>query len=175
MPGKDTFRRLNHRELTLGGAGFLGALVLSLLWQAGARPEQPIRFNHQKHVGAGLQCSDCHTLFASSPWAGLPKIDICMTCHSDPVTQSSEEAKIRDLAKQEKPLVWKQINQLPSHLYFSHKTHASSREIACATCHGAMDKATAPPTRPLFEWKMDTCLACHQRNHASVDCDTCHR
>ncbi len=175
MQSNETIGGFKRREAALAGAGFLGALLLALVWPMGARPEQPIRFNHQKHIGAGLQCSDCHTLFASSPFAGLPKIDTCMTCHQTAMTQSAEEQKIRDLAQQSKPLIWKQINQLPSHLYFSHKTHATSREIACATCHGDMSKATTPPTAPRFAWKMNTCIDCHEKNNASVDCDTCHR
>ena len=83
--------------------------------------------------------------------------------------------ELREFAKQGQPLLWKQVNQLPTHLYFSHKTHAVSREIACASCHGPMEKATAPPSRPLFPWKMDACLNCHQRQNATVDCTGCHR
>ena len=175
MPSRQPFRSLRRREVAWGVAGFLGAFLVALLWPAGARLEQPLRFNHQKHVAAGAQCADCHALYSNSSWAGLPQIELCLTCHEQPLTESREEEKVRELAKQGQPLRWKQVNQLPTHLYFSHKTHAVSREIACASCHGPMEKATTPPSRPLFAWKMDTCLNCHQRQNATVDCTGCHR
>jgi hypothetical protein len=98
-----------------------------------------------------------------------------MTCHSQPMTESPEEEKIRQFAKQNQPLPWQQVNQLPKHVYFSHRTHAVSKGIACTVCHGAMDKATVPPQAPLMKWKMDTCLACHKKSNAIQDCDGCHR
>lgn len=172
---KPEHRQLSHRQLKLGSASFLGALLLVLLWPKASRVEQPIRFNHEKHLGVGLGCTDCHTLFNSTQWAGLPTIDICLTCHSSAMTDSAEEEKIRTFQKQSLPLPWKQVNQLPTHLYFSHKTHAVSREIACTTCHGNMEKASVPPSKPFREWSMDTCLNCHIQNKATVDCDGCHR
>lgn len=167
--------RLRRNNVTLGGLGFLGAFFLALLWPTSPRVEQPIRYNHEKHLAAGLQCADCHTLYSSTAWASLPAAELCLTCHEQPLTESPEEAKMRELAQQGQALQWKQVNQLPTHVYFSHKTHAVSREIACAVCHGPMEKASTPPTRPFQTWTMDTCMDCHQRQSATVDCNGCHR
>ena len=175
MPDNEPIRKLGRREVALGGAGFLGAFLAALLWPSGPGPAQPIQFNHEKHIAAGAQCADCHTLYSSSPWAGLPASETCLTCHAQPLTESREEAKLRELADQGRPLAWKQVNQLPTHLYFSHRTHAVSREIACATCHGPMEKAAAPPPRPFFAWTMDACMNCHEQQKATLDCNGCHR
>jgi menaquinone reductase, multiheme cytochrome c subunit len=166
---------VRQRGLVLGAAGFLFAFLVAVLWPARAAVTQPIRFNHSKHIAVGLQCSNCHVHFENSAFAGLPEIDVCMTCHAQPMTQSPEEEKIREFAKQNLPIPWRQVNELPKHVYFSHLTHAVSKGINCAVCHGAMDKATVPPQAPLMTWKMDTCLACHKKLNANQDCDGCHR
>ena len=171
----ESVRNVRQQGLVLGAVGFLLALLVAVLWPARAAVTQPIRFNHSKHIAVGLQCNNCHLHFENSPFAGLPEIDVCMTCHAQPMTQSAEEEKIRTFAKQNQPIPWRQVNELPRHVYFSHRTHAVSMELACTVCHGAMDKATVPPGAPLMAWKMDTCLACHKKSNAIQDCDGCHR
>ncbi|OFW26990.1 MAG: hypothetical protein A3H27_04935 [Acidobacteria bacterium RIFCSPLOWO2_02_FULL_59_13] len=164
-----------HREIALGGAGFVGAFLITLLWPSGPGVEQPIQYNHQKHINAGLQCGDCHTLYPTSPWAGLPTTETCSACHQAALTESAEESKLIEFVEKGEPLPWKQINQLPTHVYFSHQTHAASAEIACATCHGEMQERTTPPTKPFFSWTMDACMNCHQQQKATLDCNGCHR
>jgi len=170
-----TLQKVTERAGTIGTGGFLLAFVLALLWPARPTVTQPIQFNHRKHIDAGLQCEMCHERVSSSPWAGLPQVDLCITCHEQPITESREEAKIRDFAQRKEAVPWKQVNQLPTHVYFSHRTHAASKQIACAVCHGDMEKASAPPSAPLFKWTMTACLNCHKKQHATEDCDGCHR
>lgn len=164
-----------RRDIVLGGAGFLGALLLTLWWPRAPRVEQPIQYNHQKHLNAGLECSTCHTLFASAPFAGLPTIETCALCHQQAVTESAEESKLVQLIEKGEALRWNQVNQLPTHVYFSHQTHAVSAAIECATCHGVMQERTAPPAQPFFAWTMDACLSCHEQRRATIDCNGCHR
>jgi cytochrome c7-like protein len=168
----ETSRR---RGILIGGLSFLVAFAVVLLWPWPAHVVQPIQYNHQKHLNAGLECSNCHTLYSSSPFAGLPTIDACAMCHSEKSSGTPEEAKIVELVQKNQPLVWKQVNQLPTHVYFSHQTHAVAGGIACAVCHGDMQKRTTPPSAPLFTWKMNACLNCHAQRGATVDCDGCHR
>ena len=175
MTDNEPSRGHRRTQGILAGAGFAVAFVLALFWPAGRQPTQPIRYNHEKHISAGLECTNCHTLAENSPWAGLPQLEFCLNCHQEPVGESPEEAKLREFAEQSRPLQWKQVNQLPTHVYFSHKTHVASREIACATCHGSMEKATSPPSKPLFAWTIDACLDCHERQKATEDCNGCHR
>ena len=162
-------------DLALGGAGFLGALLLTLFWPRGIRLEQPIPYNHQKHLSAGLECSNCHTLYANSPWAGLPTIETCALCHQEPSSGTAEESRIVEFVKKGETPRWKQVNQLPTHVYFSHQTHAVSAALDCATCHGEMKQRTAPPAEPWFAWNMNACITCHAQRGATVDCDGCHR
>lgn len=167
----------NHRQrkILLGGTSFLGALLLTLLWPWAPRVEQPIQYNHQKHLNAGLECDNCHTQYSSTPYAGLPTIEVCGMCHTEPSTGTAEETKIVELVKQGEPLHWKQINQLPTHVYFSHQTHVAAAGIECAACHGDMKQRTVPPTEPYFAWDMDSCISCHAQRAATVDCNGCHR
>ena len=168
-------RNIHQRALVLSAVGFLFAFLVAVLWPARAAIVQPIRFNHSKHIAAGLDCATCHLRFSTSPFAGLPETDVCMTCHSQPITESREEEKIREFAKQNKSIPWRQVNELPKHVYFSHLTHAVSKGINCAVCHGAMDKASTPPNAPFVAWTMSNCLACHKKLAANQDCDGCHR
>ena len=164
-----------HRDLLLGGAGFLGALLLTIFWPRSARVEQPILYNHQAHLSAGMECSNCHTLYSETPWAGLPTIDTCSLCHSEATTGTAEEAKVVEYVQKEETPPWQQVNQLPTHVYFSHQTHAVAAGIDCATCHGEMTDLTVPMTKPFFAWTMDACINCHAQRGATVDCNGCHR
>ncbi|MBI4463937.1 MAG: cytochrome c3 family protein [Acidobacteria bacterium] len=172
---KEAVLRLRRRDVALGGAGFVGAFLLTLFWPSAPRVQQPIQYNHQKHLDAGLDCATCHTLYATSPWAGLPTTETCSTCHQAPLTESPEEGKLVQLVEKGEALHWKQVNQLPTHVYFSHQTHAVSAGIDCATCHGEMQERTTPPTKPFFAWTMNACLNCHEQQRASLDCNGCHR
>ncbi|MBI4459112.1 MAG: cytochrome c3 family protein [Acidobacteria bacterium] len=172
---KALFREMQRREIVLAGLVGVVFFVGALVWPFAPSGPQPIQYNHQKHLQAGLECSTCHTLYENSAFAGLPQLDTCSTCHQEALTQSREESKLLEMIQQEKPLDWEQINKVPDHVYFSHKTHAVDREIGCATCHGEMKERTTPPTRPFIAWTMSNCINCHKQQNATVDCNGCHR
>ena len=45
--------------------------------------EQPIAFNHQKHVEElELECSTCHAFPENDLFSGLPTAEDCAMCHS---------------------------------------------------------------------------------------------
>ena len=175
MEVRKPFREIRRRDIAVIGTGFMLAFFVALVWPFTSAVEQPIQFNHRKHIEAGLECSTCHTLYENSAFAGLPVLDTCSTCHQEPLTKSREEAKLLEMVQQAKPLEWKQINEVPAHVYFSHRTHAVDRQIACTTCHGPMQERTSPPSRPFFAWTMNACINCHKQRSATVDCDGCHR
>ncbi len=135
---------------------------------------QPIAFNHAKHIENGLQCTDCHAGAQSEIHATLPGLDTCMNCHQAALTQSREEAKLRELAAAGKDVAWKPLTQMPPHVFFSHRRHVAVAKLACSECHGAMEKATTPPWRALRTITMDTCLSCHQQKGVDADCNDCH-
>lgn len=140
------------------------------------RVEQPIQFNHQKHVkGAGLECSTCHEYYATSEHSGLPSLATCQVCHAEALTPSSEEAKLRTLMTSDPQTSFRKLFRLADHVRYSHRRHVVAGSLACETCHGAIAESTAPPAYPAVRITMDTCTRCHADRGVKTDCTDCHR
>jgi len=108
--------------------------------------DQPIAFNHSKHVeGLGLECTTCHLYAVTGTRATIPNIEV------------------------------RKIYRVPTHVYFSHRRHTSVAEIECETCHGAIGEKSTPVSRPIVKITMDRCVECHRLSGASTDCISCHR
>lgn len=137
---------------------------------------QPIAFNHKKHAGElALPCAACHQFVETQAFAGLPQTETCMTCHAAPLTQNPEEEKIRNYTARKERIPWQRIYRMPGDVFFSHRRHVVLGKVECATCHGGMAEQITPPPQPLVHQTMEWCIACHQKNSASVDCNGCHR
>lgn len=158
--------------LTFLAAFLLGAVLFS---QSSLDPPQPISFNHRKHVDAGLDCADCHTGAREQARAMLPAISVCLMCHENPVTQSPEEAKIRQASAKGEALIWAAAARLPNHIYFSHRRHVALGKLDCAACHGNVGQSTAPSNMPAFQFTMERCMDCHASQKVRNDCNDCHR
>lgn len=143
---------------------------------ASRRPavEQPIRFNHAKHVAAGVDCDGCHATAGEQTFAGMPTLDTCEQCH-DEKPKTAEEKKLAAFALAKVEPAWRRVYRMPGHVFFSHRRHVTVGKVRCAECHGAIEKATEPQTRPAVKQTMDWCMACHEERHASLDCIACHR
>lgn len=152
----------------------LGNLVF-LAGSRGSNNGQPIAFTHAKHIQNGMTCTDCHVGARTAERATLPALALCLTCHEAALTQSAEEAKIRAAAAAGQELKWVQHTRVPADVYFSHRRHVQSGRLECVTCHGPMEKLTAPPRGPYREVTMDGCLECHRKSRAGIDCNDCHR
>jgi hypothetical protein len=142
-----------------------------------ASHKQPITYNHQVHVEENdMECTDCHLYVETRARATIPNIEVCGECHSDePMTESAEEQKVVDYVSRGEKIPWLKIYRVPSHVYFSHRRHTALGEIACATCHGDMERMTTPPPKPAVPISMDRCMGCHEQNQVSNDCTRCHR
>jgi hypothetical protein len=151
-------------------AGILGFRALDL-----GAVQQPIAFNHAKHLESGLSCTDCHSGAESQAHAVLPNLATCLACHEEAVTESPEEQKLRALAAAGKELQWNQITRVAPHVYFSHRRHVQLGKLECTVCHGPMQQATAPPRRAFLVPSMDACLGCHRQARVKTDCNDCHR
>lgn len=149
-----------------------GALLANRLEPA---VRQPIQFSHAKHKAKGVECSVCHQNVEEQTFAGLPKAETCMLCHSAPQTQSQEEEKVRQFAEKGQDIPWRRLYRVPGHVFFSHRRHVVLAKVECQTCHGPIGEAATPPLRPLVNQSMDRCIACHDKRQASVDCNACHR
>ncbi len=153
--------------------GFL-LLLLFISSGIGSRTEQPIFFNHKKHVEQGLECDTCHRYFKTQIFSGMPVIDTCLECHKEPIAQSPEEEKIRQFQKKRQEIPWKRIYGEPSHVFFSHRRHVVLGKLECQTCHGNIGQSERPPTRPWVKMTMKWCMDCHTMNKVTNDCLACH-
>jgi hypothetical protein len=155
---------------------FCGSAYTYWRWSRNDRITQPIAFNHRAHItNAQLQCSDCHPYYSKGARSGLPSADVCMTCHSDALTKSPEEAKLREESQRGNPPVFRKLFHLPPHVYYSHRRHVVLGKLECVQCHGQIADTVTPPTSPLVRISMDFCTGCHTQLKVTNDCKACHR
>jgi hypothetical protein len=154
-------------------AGFL-LLLLFINLGLGSKTEQPIPFNHKKHLEQGLECDSCHRYFKTQTFAGMPDIATCLQCHQEAVTKSPEEEKIRQFARKGEEIPWKHVYKEPDYVFYSHRRHAILGKISCQTCHGNIGNSERPPSRPYAAMTMRWCMACHTQRKVTNDCIACH-
>jgi cytochrome c7-like protein len=145
--------------------GFTGWLVASLhlsSWNTGQRDyvEQPLQFSHAHHVGGmGIDCRYCHTSVEESAFANIPPTKTCMNCHSQIWTNAPILEPVRASFRDNKPLNWTRVNDLPDFVYFNHSIHIK-KGVGCATCHGPVDRM--PLMYQEASLQMQWCLDCHR-------------
>ncbi len=154
----------------------IGILVLFLFiaYSAGSRADQPIAFNHKKHMEQGLDCDTCHRYYKTQSFPGMPSVSVCLECHKEPITQNPEEEKIRQYAKRGEEIPWRQIYGEPDHVFFSHRRHVVLGKIECKTCHGNIGESEKPPTKQFIPMTMGWCMGCHAKKKVTNDCLACH-
>jgi hypothetical protein len=122
--------------------------------------EQPVQFSHKHHVGdAGVDCRYCHTSVEKSSSAGIPPSKTCMNCHSQLWTESPYLEPVRASFKNNKPLRWTRVHDLPDFVYFNHSIHVN-KGVGCETCHGRVDRM--PLMMQVSSLNMEWCLECHR-------------
>ena len=153
-----------------------GAVLLPLLvgLGLGSRPDQPIAFNHKKHLDQGVECITCHPYSKEQTFSGMPTLAICLGCHKEPVTESPEEEKIRQFEKKEEEIPWKRLYRQPDHVFYSHRRHVVLGKIECQTCHGNIGQSEVPPSKPWVKMTMKWCMDCHTKSKVINDCNACH-
>ena len=173
-----SLRHVSARAVGITVAAGAAVLVVSgaVLHRSLTSVEQPIAFNHSKHVeDLGLGCTMCHLYALTGTRATIPNIEVCGMCHTAPLTESEEEVLVVEHVQSGQPIPWRKIYRVPAHVYFSHRRHTSTAEIACETCHGAMGETSTPVSRPIVKITMDRCVQCHRQSEVSTDCISCHR
>jgi len=173
--GIDTMSQLFHRNTNiysrlsivavLAFLGFLG-WVVTMLYLSGYHTgqgefvEQPIQFSHAHHVGGmGLDCRYCHTSVEDSAFANIPPTKTCMNCHSQIWNNAPILEPVRASFREDKPLQWTRVHDLPDFVYFNHGIHVN-KGVGCATCHGPVDKM--PLVYQDANLMMSWCLDCHR-------------
>ena len=162
-------------RLTIVGAAFGGAWLtwLCLMYSrssygtnAGIAREQPVPFSHQHHVGVlGIDCRYCHTTVEHSSYAGMPATKTCMNCHSQVWVGSKMLQPVRESYRDDTPLRWDRVYNLPGFVYFDHSVHVQ-KGIGCSSCHGRIDEM--PFTYQVPSLLMEWCLNCHRNPEQEI-------
>ena len=122
--------------------------------------QQPIQFSHKHHAGDdGIDCRYCHTAVETSSSAGIPPTQTCMNCHSQIWSDSPYLEPVRASYRDNKPLEWQRVHDLPEFVYFNHSIHVN-KGVGCSTCHG--DVASMPAIYQENTLQMEWCLSCHR-------------
>jgi hypothetical protein len=123
--------------------------------------QQPVQFSHKHHAGDdGIDCRYCHTSVETSNTAGIPPTKTCMNCHSQIYADSPYLEIVRTSFKENKPLEWTRVHDLPDYVYFNHSIHVN-KGVGCASCHGRVDQM--PIVYQAASLQMEWCLACHRQ------------
>jgi len=152
------------------------ATVATVLYNVGDNrgyaPEQPIPFSHKIHAGDNqIPCMYCHVNADKSRHSTVPSMNICMNCHKVVKTDSPWIQKLTQAYKENKPLNWVKVHDMPDHVYFNHKRHIA-KGIDCSTCHGDVAKQDRVTQNKTLN--MGFCVKCHRENKAPTECSTCH-
>ena len=156
------------RVSIVAGLAFVGFLgwVVAMLYLSGYHTkqadfvEQPVQFSHRHHVmDDGIDCRYCHTSVETSPFAGIPPTKTCMNCHSQIWNQAPILEPIRASFREDKPVRWVRVHDLPDFVYFNHSIHVK-KGMGCETCHGRIDEM--PLTLQENTLQMEWCINCHR-------------
>ena len=121
---------------------------------------QPVAFSHAHHVGQlGIDCRYCHTSVEDSHFAGIPPTKTCINCHQQVWTGADMLAPVRESYKNDTPIEWNRVHNVPHYAYFNHSIHVA-KGVGCQSCHGDIDKMnlTFQSKTLLMEW----CITCHR-------------
>jgi cytochrome c2 len=150
----------------------------------GYKPDQPIAFSHKIHAGINkIECQYCHSSARQNKVSMVPSLMTCLNCHKAIDEYSScddviftggsgtEEIhkiydylgldpKTKEKVKEETPIEWVRIHNLPEHVYFNHAQHVVAGKIECQECHGPIEEMDVVEQHsPL---SMGWCVNCHR-------------
>jgi len=149
--------------VVLGGAAFYVYTQVarsSYLTGRYLEKQQPVQFSHKHHVGDdGIDCRYCHATVETTATASLPPTQTCMNCHSQLWNDSPYLEPVRASFRENKPIQWERVHDLPEFVYFNHSIHVS-KGVGCVTCHGRID--TMPAVYQENTLQMEWCIACHR-------------
>ncbi len=157
--------------LLLALAGLFLAILLNInrldyVSHVGLAKDQPVPFSHKHHVtGMGIDCRYCHTSVEESAFAGIPPVETCMSCHSLVWTEAPLLEPVRAAWRDEVPLQWTRIHDLPDFVYFRHDIHVA-KGVGCTSCHGPVDQM--PLMYKENTLNMEWCLECHREPERQI-------
>jgi hypothetical protein len=149
--------------LVAGLAGFMVTQISRSSYLTGqfVEKQQPVQFSHKHHVGDdGIDCRFCHTSVETSSSAGMPPTSTCMNCHSQIWADSPYLEPVRASFRDNKPIQWERVHDLPDYVYFNHSIHVA-KGVGCNTCHGQIDNMASVFQENTLQ--MEWCLSCHRQ------------
>ncbi len=161
----------------LGVTGLL-AMAVGTLYSMGSadfagQDRQPLNFSHARHAGIlKIDCLYCHRAAPISTAAGIPSMNICMSCHQNVAKESADMRALAAAWDSRKSVEWVRLQRLPDFVHFTHERHLRSG-LRCTKCHGHVEEMPSTPRAASFE--MGWCVSCHAAEGASRDCWTCHK
>src|SRR5688500_3034620 len=121
---------------------------------------QPVQLSHEHHTGDdGIDCRYCHSTVETTATAGMPPTQTCMNCHSQIWSDSPYLEPVRASFRDNKPIEWERVHDLPEFAYFNHSIHVA-KGVGCSTCHGQVDDMPAVYMENTLQ--MEWCLSCHR-------------
>ncbi len=128
--------------------------------------QQPVQFSHKHHVGDdGIDCRYCHTSVETAASAGIPPTQTCMNCHNQLYADQEYLEPIRASYRDNKPIAWERVHDLPGYAYFNHSIHVA-KGVGCSTCHGQIDNMPAVYQENTLQ--MEWCLSCHRNPEEKI-------
>ena len=101
--------------------------------------QQPVPFSHKHHVGEpGSTAATATPRSRTSSFAGLPPTQTCMNCHSQIWRDSPMLEPVRASYRNDKPLEWTRVHDLPDFVYFDHSIHVPKGSAAPPAMDGSI-------------------------------------
>jgi mono/diheme cytochrome c family protein len=150
----------------IGKAGLDGLMDLGM--QQGYAPKQPIPFSHKVHAGKyKIDCNYCHTGVNRSKSANIPSANICMNCHNAIKTDSPKLRGLFEAVRNNKPIEWVRVHNLPDLAYFNHAQHVKVGGLECKTCHGPIEEMEV--VQQYSPLTMGWCINCHRETPVNTE------
>lgn len=140
--------------------------------QQGYAPKQPIEFSHRIHAGSQadggheIDCNYCHTGVRKGKSANIPSANVCMNCHSEIKKDSEKLVPLYEAIKNQTPIEWIRIHNLPDLAYFNHAQHVKVGNIDCQKCHGPIE--TMDVVAQQEDLTMGWCINCHRETEVNA-------
>lgn len=179
----EVFKRIFTNKFAVGTVSFvIVALALtgivnfarSIGLHQGYKPVQPIAFSHVIHAGQyEIDCEYCHIGVRKSKSATIPSTNICTNCHHERggIVEgerygTEELAKVLASAKNDEPIEWVRIHNLPDLVYFNHSQHVAVAGLECEQCHGPVEEMEEVYQYSVLS--MGWCINCHRETEVDV-------